>query len=40
MGRPCIIIRTRLHFPKESNAEDFMRFGLYIVNKAVEIAEE
>ena len=39
-GRPCIIIRTRLHFPSESNADDFMRFGLYMVHKAVAMAEE
>ena len=39
-GRPCIVIKTALHFPDQSEFEEAYRFGIYIMEKASKFADE
>jgi hypothetical protein len=39
-GRPCLIIRTRYHWPDQFSIENTMRFVIYCVEQAVQIADK
>jgi hypothetical protein len=39
-GRPCLIVRTRYHWPNQFSPENTMRFVIYMMEKAVKLADE
>ena len=39
-GRPCIVIKSALHFPDKSEFEEAYRFGIFIIEKASKLADE
>jgi len=39
-GRPCIVIKTALHFPDQSDFEEVYRFGIYMIEKASRLADD
>jgi hypothetical protein len=40
MGRPCLIIRPRYHKPGEFSTEDMTRYGVFMVERCIRLAEE
>jgi hypothetical protein len=40
LGRPCIIIRTRHHYPGTATVEQIMKFAVYIIENASRLADE
>lgn len=39
-GRPCIIIYNGKHIPEETDVDEFMRYMVYMVEKACKMADE
>ncbi|CAD8079724.1 unnamed protein product [Paramecium primaurelia] len=38
-GNPCLIIKTKRHFPGQSNPETLIRFFLYIIDQGIQKAD-
>lgn len=38
-GHPLLVVHTRRHFPKESNEETLVRYGIYLLEKGIQLAQ-
>lgn len=39
-GRPCVVIKQSLHIPGETDMEEMIRYGFYIIEKAMNEAKK
>ena len=39
LGRPCLIVRVRNHFPSDFAAEETLRYSIYLAERACELAD-
>ena len=39
-GRPCIVFKSGLHFPDQSDFEEAQRLGIYLMEKASKLSDE
>lgn len=39
-GRPCMVVKANRHFPDKSNYDESFRYGIYMMEKACNIADE
>jgi len=40
LNHPCLIVKTRRHFPSESSVDQTIRFGVYTIEKGVNLMKE
>jgi hypothetical protein len=38
-GRPCVVVKTYLHFPEKTDIEEFMKFFIYLIDSACRLAD-
>ena len=39
-GRPCIVVKNARHIPEKTDMDEFMKFFIYMVDKACRLADE
>jgi len=39
-GRPCLVVKANRHFPDKRNYDESFRYGIYMMEKACNIADE
>lgn len=40
LGRPCLIVRVRFHFPKDFTPEETLRYSIYLAERACEVSDQ